>query len=84
MKLVMLALRDVKVMEFMTPFAAQSVGAAVRSVSDLVNGGGSEGPAKHPEDFSLWQLAYFDTSDGQYTGRCELVAECVNLKTVER
>ena len=38
MKLEMLALYDAKVEAFMSPFFAQSVGAAVRELSDMVNG----------------------------------------------
>jgi hypothetical protein len=85
MKLVMLALFDVKVSGFMTPFFAQSTGAAVRSLSDLVNGRDrtqpDAPPVMHPEDFRLFVFGEWDD-----VGRLvladtpQLVAECVNLK----
>lgn len=88
MKLAMLALYDRKVEEFMTPFFAQTTGAAVRSLSDLVNGRGQERgqetPAVHPEDFSLYQFGWW-VSGGVFDllTKPELVCECANLKSAE-
>lgn len=81
MKLVMLALWDEKIGEFMTPFFAQTAAAAMRSCGDLVNGRGQEPPAQHPEDFRLYVLGewsgdgYFDLKKSP-----ELVCELVNLR----
>lgn len=83
MKLVMLALYDEKVESFMTPFFAQSVGAGIRSLADMVNGSGQEPPALHPEDFKLYLLAeWHPDGELQVAARPSVVAECVNLKTV--
>lgn len=81
MKLCVLALFDEKVGAFMTPFFAQSVGAGVRSLSDMVNGSEDQPPAKHPEDFSLYQVGdWFDDGQLMVGARPELVAKCVDLK----
>lgn len=84
MNLVILALFDAKVMAFMTPFFSQSVGAGMRSLADLVNSGGDEPPARHPEDFRLYHLGTFST-DGHIDVKSspELVCEAVNLKREE-
>lgn len=82
MKLQIMAMRDAKIGEFMTPFFAQSIGAAMRAVGDMVNGSGNETPAVHPEDFSLYCLGSFNTVDGTwFVEQPQLVAECANLKT---
>lgn len=83
MKLVLMALYDAKIGLWLTPFFAQSVGAAVRQLSDIVNGSGDP-PAKHPEDFSLWEFGTFDP-EGRITvlEAPKQVALCVNLKVKE-
>lgn len=82
MKLVILALWDEKIEAFMTPFFAQSVGAGIRSLADMVNGSGGEPPAQHPEDFKLFSFGEWYV-DGMFvlSERPQLVAECSNLKT---
>lgn len=81
MKLEMMALYDVKVDAFMTPFFAQSVGAAMRSLADLVNGKGGEAPALHPEDFSLWRFGtWYEDGKLELEPAPVQVALCVNLK----
>lgn len=82
MKLFMLALWDVKVDAYMTPFFAQSVGAATRSLADLVNGNGEDPPRRHPEDFSLHLFGTWDT-DGYFEllKQPQRVCEAANLKT---
>lgn len=85
MKLEILALYDSKSEAFMTPFFAQSVGAAVRSLSDLVNNRGeqrNEAPALHPEDFSLFRLGtWWDEGKIELERAPVQVALCVNLKS---
>jgi len=81
MKLEMMALYDAKVEAFMSPFFAQSVGAAVRSLSDLVNGSGEEAPAKHPEDFSLFRFGVWSDDGVMELERAPVqVCLCINLK----
>lgn len=81
MKLEMLALYDAKVGAYMTPFFAQSVGAAVRSLSDLVNGPGDEAPKLHPEDFSLFKFGtWFEEGVLTLETAPVEVARCINLK----
>lgn len=83
MKLEMLALYDDKIGEFMTPFFAQSVGAAVRSLDDLVNGHGEEAPTKHPNDFRLFRLGSFDSNGAVFEPAMVIVCECGDLKRKE-
>lgn len=81
MKLEILALYDAKVEAFMTPFFAQSVGAAMRSLSDLVNGQGDEAPRLHPEDFSLFRFGtWWDEGKLELEPAPVQVALCQNLK----
>lgn len=85
MKLQILAMFDKKLGHFMTPFFAQTNGAALRSVGDLVNGKGEELPAQHPEDFQLWELGSWNMLDGSFfVGEPRVIAECENLKTEGR
>lgn len=81
MNLVILALFDAKIGQFMTPFFAQSVGAGVRSLSDLVNSRGDEPPARHPDDFRLYHLGAW-SPDGymELKKAPELVCEASSLK----
>lgn len=85
MRLEIMALWDAKAESYMTPFFAQSVGAAVRQLSDLVNDRGQqrgEMPALHPEDFSLWRFGTW-WPDGKFEmeNAPVMVAACQNLKT---
>lgn len=81
MKLEIMALYDAKVEAFMQPFFAQSVGAAVRSLSDLVNGRGGEAPSLHPEDFSLFRFgSWWDEGTFELEKAPVQVALCLNLK----
>jgi len=84
MKLEILALYDDKLGEFMTPFFAQSTGAAVRSLDDLVNGRGEEAPTKHPGDFRLYRLGSFQSHGALFdVSAPSIVCECEDLKRKE-
>lgn len=59
------SVRDTKVNAFMTPWFAPTKGAAIRSLSDAVNGD-KDGPvAKHPGDYILFYVGEFDEVTGQ-------------------
>lgn len=83
MRLVLLALLDAKIGAFMTPFFAQSVGAAMRQLADMVNGKPDEVIAAHPEDFRLFLIGEWSSEDGLVLSKRtpELVCECANLRT---
>lgn len=84
MKLEIMALYDAKAEAYMTPFFAQTVGAAMRGLSDLVNDIGpqkGEAPSLHPEDFSLWRLGtWWDEGKIELEQAPVQVALCINLK----
>lgn len=63
MKLLILAIRDAKSQLYGNPLFFVTKGAAVRAFSDVINDGKSD-YAKHPEDYSLWQLGTYDDQTG--------------------
>lgn len=68
MKQVIVAVRDRAVDAFLRPFAAPSVGAAIRSFSDEINRNAPDNQmANHPEDYDLYQLAEWDENTGIFT-----------------
>lgn len=73
MKMVMCSIRDKKAAAWLNPMFFLSEGQAVRSFSDAVNEGQGD-IGKHPEDFDLFRLGYFD----QLTGDVE-VTEAYHL-----
>lgn len=63
MNLVMVAIRDEKAEAWLNPMFFLSEGQAIRSFADAVNSG--EGDiGKHPEDFNLFRVGYFDQKSG--------------------
>lgn len=57
--------KDAKVEAYGTPFVAQATGAAIRSFSDEVNRTDGESQvAKHPEDFTLFEIGEYDDQTG--------------------
>lgn len=66
MRLFVLAIRDRALDAFGTPLCVQSVAAGVRSFTDEVNRAAEDNQLyKHPEDFDLYLVGHFETSDGQ-------------------
>lgn len=63
MKTNMFGIYDTKACLYGPPFFAPTVGAAVRSFSDLANDKQSS-INKHPSDYVLFQLGVFDDNDG--------------------
>lgn len=47
-----------------TPIFINSGQAALRAFSDEINSGSDSLLAKHPKDFELWHIGYFDQADG--------------------
>lgn len=56
---------DSKAEYYKNPFIMRSKGEAVRGFMDIANDKSSE-IGKHPEDFSLYLIAEFDDSKGNY------------------
>lgn len=64
MKLIMCSIRDQKAEAWLNPMFFLARGQAVRSFSDAVNG--REGDiAKHPEDYTLFEIGSFDQTTGE-------------------
>lgn len=63
MKLKLFAIYDVKTKAYLNPFVSLNEATASRSVSAAI----SSDPvfSTHPEDFSLWEVASFDSSSGE-------------------
>lgn len=60
------SVKDNAVEAYGKPFHAPTKGFAIRSFSDEVNRPDSQ-LAKHPEDFSLYELGTWDNQKGNYT-----------------
>jgi len=65
MKLLVFSVYDAKAEAFMRPFFAPTRGLAIRSFRDGVNAGGEEPLAKHPEDYTLYEVGSFDEGSGE-------------------
>lgn len=65
MKRPVLAIYDVKAKLFQMPMFPAAVGQVLREFSDLVNDGKSA-YAKHPEDYQLFQLGFYDDVEGRF------------------
>lgn len=62
------ALRDSKAKCFGPPFYMQERAMAIRALSDLVKDG-TQMAARHPEDFTLYQLGEYDDFTGVFTNQ---------------
>lgn len=55
---------DSKAELYMPPFCQKTKGEALRGFADAIQGGGDNNLAKHPEDFTLFEVGLFEDSDG--------------------
>jgi len=63
MRLIMVAIHDSKSELFSRPMCMRAYGEAERAFADVINDGQSD-YAKHPEDFTLFEVGAFDDSTG--------------------
>ncbi|QXP08546.1 MAG: nonstructural protein [Arizlama microvirus] len=49
------------------PFAAPHSGVAIRGFTDAINAANGSDLAKHPDDFDLFEIGYFDSNTGYVT-----------------
>lgn len=64
MKLYLVALHDTRAEEFSPPMCTHTLGTAERLLTDIANN--PESPVhKHPEDYQLLHVGYFDTATGE-------------------
>lgn len=66
MKLVVVSIKDAALGAYSRPAFVPTVGAAQRSFMDEINNPQSEA-AKHPKDYDLYLLGYFDDVTGQFS-----------------
>jgi hypothetical protein len=65
---VIVALKDTAARVFGVPFVVQAAAQAVRSLRDEVNSTDSTSDVcKHPGDFELYEIAYFNDETGAVT-----------------
>lgn len=81
MELKLYTIFDSAVQAFMTPFQAVNDGAAIRSVSDMVNAPEPNNVQNHPEHFTLFKLGTFNDQNAIYTleKSPKPIAACVEL-----
>jgi len=66
MKVRVFSIYDSKTEAYMKPFLLQTKGHALRAFQDLVNDGQSL-ISKHPNDFSLFEIAEYDEEKAEFT-----------------
>ena len=60
MKYVVMSVRDRAIDSFGQPFYVAAIGQAIRSFSDAINSDKEDNICKHPDDFDLYHLGYFN------------------------
>lgn len=78
-RLVVCGVRDVKLDAFNRPFCAPTVGAAIRAFGDECLRDGTD-MFKHPEDFELYQLGFFDETSGEFVNERKQISLASNFK----
>lgn len=63
---------DNKALQYHAPFFVSTDGAAVRAFSDLANDLNSN-IGRHPSDYSLFNVGFYDDQNGQFTANLPLV-----------
>lgn len=66
MKSVVIAVRDRAADVYGMPQCVATIGTAIRSFSDAVNGAGESALQKHPEDFDLYHIAVYDDATAEF------------------
>jgi len=61
-----LAVRDRAANAYGRPFFVNTIGQAIRSFSDVLNGTEDSEMKRHPGDFDLFSLGQFDDETGQF------------------
>lgn len=73
------ALYDSKAEAFCPIFSAPTKAFAMRIITDMVNGS-EEPPAKHPDDYSLFQLGVMTLGSGVIEPEKTNLGNCVEFK----
>lgn len=83
MKIVVVAVRDRQMNQFLRPTYAVTRGQAVRAFGDEINRANPDnGFYMHPEDYEMFQIAFFDDETGTFENlkKPESLAVGSNLK----
>lgn len=75
--MIICAVYDAKMAEYMNPFAAKTPGSAIRAFADEAKREDSQ-VARHPEDFTLYQVAVFDEVSGRVTEELQPLLRAVD------
>lgn len=79
MKTMIVAVMDRQMNAFAAPMAVPTRGIAIRSFSEEVNN--PQSPLhKHANDYSLWQLGYFNDETGEMVNEKEKLGEATDYK----
>ena len=57
---------DSKAAAYLQPFYAHTKGVAIRQFSDAINGDPNHNFARHPEDFTLFDLGEYDDNTAKF------------------
>jgi hypothetical protein len=74
---------DEKSEAYLQPFFLDTLGQATRSISDLVNDS-NHTFGKHTSDYSLFQLAEFDDSNGFFVECKKSLGSLLEFKNIEK
>lgn len=81
-KLIVVAVRDRQIDAFMAPFCVPAAGAAIRGFQDELNRADPNNAMhRHPEDYDLYQLGYYDETEGTFTNEKKQLAIGTQLIT---
>ena len=58
---------DSKAAAYLQPFYSQTKGVAIRQFSDAINGDPNHQFARHPEDFTLFELGSYDDNTAKFS-----------------
>lgn len=84
MKFDVIVLFDKKTATYLPPMTVTSIPGAVRDLQEIINSKPADAPvwAKHPTDFDLYLLCYWDNESGKYEFDTAAHSFQVNLGTL--
>jgi len=77
------SIHDQAINAYMRPWAVPHTGAALRNFGDEVNSKEPNDLNKHPSDYTLWDMAYYNDATGEITqadGQPRMMARAVDYK----
>lgn len=77
MKMKMYAVKDKKAEAYLQPMSTATDGVAIRMIQGAMEQ--DNNLSKHPEDFSLWHIGYYDELTGKIEGLEDII--CIGQLT---